>query len=137
MGILIFTLFAVALGCGMGSKARKDRKQREKRLRQGSIPAPKPFFTAVDQPSEVFKKPFESEEAPFEPEASVSDTFGDVPEDSLETMEPEQDAPVPEPETLPEPPLPQKAEVAPSTEKSGFSLREAVIAQTVLERKFH
>lgn len=137
MGILIFTLLAVAFGCGMGSKARKDRKQRKKRLQQGSIPAQKPLFTPTERPFEPVKPVFKPTMPPFEPEATISDTFWDVPEDSLETLEPEQDALVSEPETLPETPKPRKAEPAPPTEKSGFSLREAVIAQTVLERKFH
>lgn len=137
MGILIFTLLAVAFGCGIGSKARKDRKQREKRLQQGSIPTQKSLFTPANRPFAPVKPPFEPAEFPFEPTETVSDTFWEVPEDSLETLDPEQDALAPEPETLPEPPKPRKAEPAPPTEKSGFSLREAVIAQTVLERKYH
>lgn len=135
MGILIFTLLAIVFG--IGSKARKDRKQREKRLQQGSIPAQKPLFMPVDRPFAPVKPPFEPAELPFEPAETVSDPFWEVPEDSLETLDPEQDALASEPETLPEPPKPRKAEPAPPTEKSGFSLREAVIAQTVLERKYH
>ncbi len=137
MGILIFTLLAVAFGCGMGSKARKDRKQREKRLQQGSIPAGKPLFSPAAMPFE----PEKSAEFPLEPAETVSDAFWEVPEDSLERIEPESDTDVSAPEilseALPEPPKPPKAEPASPTEKKGFSLREAVIAQTVLERKYH
>ncbi|MDE5574467.1 MAG: hypothetical protein K2I87_01990, partial [Bacteroidales bacterium] len=100
MGILIFTLLAIVFG--IGSKARKDRKQREKRLQQGSIPANKSLF----RPAEM---PFEPVKPPFEPEATVSDTFWDVPEESLEPLETEQDTLVSEPETLPEPPKTRKA----------------------------
>lgn len=104
MGILIFTILAVVFG--IGSKARKGRKQAE---------------------------------FPFEPAETVSDPFWEVPEDSLETIDAEdteffmesRERPEPEPEKTAEPKELKKEKA------KDFSLREAVIAQTVLERKFH
>ncbi|MCM1531286.1 MAG: hypothetical protein NC048_05150 [Bacteroides sp.] len=150
MGVIFFTLLAVALGCGVGSKAGKDKRRYERRRRQGTVPAGEDLLTQKDVPPV--------------PAQALSDTFWNVPEESLERLEEEfslespsgeeafeagryEEAMTREDEECREADLNASrqsgAEANPAWREadrsgnSGFSLREAVIAQTVLERKYH
>ncbi|MCM1042302.1 MAG: hypothetical protein NC396_07750 [Bacteroides sp.] len=132
MGVIFFTLLAVALGCGVGSKARKDKKQYEKRRRQGTVPAGGEAFPSAGRI----------------PVQTISDTLGNVPEEPLERLEEEFSLESPSCEEAfeagryEEVMAREDAECREEAEKGrsendGFSLREAVIAQAVLERKYH
>lgn len=131
MGVItLLTLIAFGAAYGAHRKAKKDRQQRERRLQQGSIPSADTPFPGRGMPSSADREAWSEEEEELE------EDFFEEEAASLEEIPQEEAKPLEKIIKPAEPIQTDRKEEPNKNPDTPFSLREAVVAQTILERRY-